>query len=249
MIPAPRTHPSGSYRYLPAIAAYSAGIAAEPGFAIHAVRFNELLALRDSFERIDQMLNSRNLPAHSLAALELRSPEIVGLSDFHRFNDEYLEHLRDRKLITGVDNPIARTNVVPLYDGPAEPAVLTAFLVVPSNDHTAGTDFVVAGAGEMSGDLQAETIVAAGDVTDAGLARKVEAVAREMGSRITALGVGEPTTVNVYTAHQPTVLHDSLRTHLPSVERFGYERWLTRPPVTDIEFEMDCRRVSHWQFA
>ena len=54
-------HPSGGYRYLPAIPAYSAGVAAESGYGIHAIRFRHVLPLAAGFELIDQVLAARGL--------------------------------------------------------------------------------------------------------------------------------------------------------------------------------------------
>ena len=241
-------HPVGGYRYLSAIPAYSAGVAAESGYEIHAERFRELRPLAESFDRIDRLIADRGLSPSSLVALELRSPAVFDLAAFHRFNDEYLALLRERDLITDDDNPIARTNVVPLRDAPTTPGVLTAFLVSSCDGGTGGGDFVVAGSGEMSGDLRPDSIVAPGDITDAGFALKVDRVTEEIAARMAALGVAEPDTVNVYTAHQPAALHELLRAGLPVVERTGYVRWHTRPPVIGVEFEMDCRRVSRWQY-
>jgi hypothetical protein len=242
-------HRSGGYRYLPAISAYSAGVAAEGGYEIDAIRFHQVRPLAAGFDRIDQVLAARGLAPWSLAAVELRSPAVFDLDSFHRFNDEYLALLRDRELIVDGANSVARTNVVPLHDPPATPGVLTAFLVRPHGEgERDGTDFVVAGAGEMANDLQPGSIIAQGDTSDAGLARKVDGVIEEMAVQMAALGVTGPNVVNVYTAHQPRALHERLVTRFPSVGGSGYVRWLTRPPVRDVEFEMDCRRVSRWQY-
>jgi hypothetical protein len=34
---------------------------------------------------------------------------------------------------------------------------------------------------------------------------------------------------------------------LPAVRHCGFARWLARPPVVEVEFEMGLRRVSGWQ--
>jgi hypothetical protein len=53
--------------------------------------------------------------------------------------------------------------------------------------------------------------------------------------------------VNVYTAHEVPGLTDVLVARLPGVAGHGFRRWIARPPVTELEFEMDIRRVTAWQ--
>lgn len=97
--------------------------------------------------------------------------------------------------------------------------------------------------------LRSPNAIAQGDVSDGGLARKVDRVTEEVAARTAALGVTRPDVVNVYTAHQPATLHERLVARFPPTGGSGYVRWLARPPVRDLEFEMDCRRVSRWQYV
>ncbi len=58
----------------------------------------------------------------------------------------------------------------------------------------------------------------------------------------------DPNIINVYTAHEIRGLTGRIEKHLPAVVRHGYVHWAANPPVTDIEFEMDCRHLSAWEF-
>jgi hypothetical protein len=241
-------HPSGSYRFLPAISAYSAGVAPTTGYDIAAWRFLDSPSLAEGFERIDREIARRRLTPAALVGLELRSPAAFDFESFAKFNDEYRQLLTDRSLLIGEINPIARTNVIPLRDGPAEPAIMTAFIMQPS-ERAGGIDFIVAGAGEIEGDLEPENIVARGDLSPVGLAAKVDCVLSQMIARLVALGAGidSPTTINVYTAHDVEHLSTVIASHLPATARNGFVRWMARPPVNEIEFEMDCRRFTTWR--
>jgi len=241
-------HVSGSYRFLPAISAYSAGVAATSGYDIAAWRFLDSPSLVEGFERIDREIARRRLAPAALVGLELRSPAAFDFESFAKFNDEYRQLLTARSLLIGEVNPIARTNVIPLRDGPAEPAITTAFIVQHS-EGAGGVDFIVAGAGEIEGDLRPENIVARGDLSPAGLAAKVDCVLSQMTARLVALGAGtdSPTTINVYTAHNVEHLSTVIVSHLPAAARNGFVRWMARPPVKEIEFEMDCRRFTTWR--
>ncbi len=240
-------HSTGAYRYLPAIFPYSSGVAAEPGYEIVGLRLQEPPPVVEGFTRLDRELDARGLASTSLVGIELRSPAPFTFGGFDEFNQLYRNLLEERGLIEGDVNPIARTNVVPVHEPPVQPVLFSAFFV-QSESGLGGIDFVIAGSGEVSGALDPDNIVARGDVSPGGLALKVAAVLDEMRARITSLGhtTDEPTLTNVYTAHDIAGLPDSLFEGLPATGRWGYAYWLTRPPVVEVEFEMDCRKVSSW---
>ena len=241
-------HSSGSYRFLPAISAYSAGVAAADGFEIAALRFLDSPTLHQGFERLDREIARRGLTPSALVGLALRSPQAFNFESFATFNEEYHALLAERSLIIDDINPIARTNVVPINNPPVQPAIFSAFILRPSAG-SGGEDFVVAGAGEVNGDLQPGNIVSRGDVSAAGLTAKADFVLNEMNARLKALGATSksPTTVNVYTAHDIEHMSSLIASQLPAVENHGFVRWLTRPPISEIEFEMDCQRYSTWR--
>lgn len=240
-------HPNGSYRFYPAISAYSAGFAASAGYEITALRLQNCTSLVDGFTRIDAEIARRGLSAASLAGLHLRSPGAFTFEEFANFNSQYSNLLSDRSLVLVGTNPVSRTNVIPLQNGPLNPVVEMAFIVHQSRGQ-GGIDFVIAGAGELAGELGPESIVAKGDVSIQGLNLKVDCVLDIMCERLSTLGLSNisPTKINVYTAHKILDLAEKITEKLPSVTEYGYTNWLTKPPVVDIEFEMDCSRYSNW---
>lgn len=241
-------HGTGTYRYIPAIGPYSSGVAAENGFRIVALTFAEASPVEAGFRRLDAELRVRGLPATALVGLELLSPHPVDLGAFDTFNQTYMRLLAERGLLEGEVNPIARTNVCPVRNGPANPVVHTAFVVQPVEGE-GGSDFVVAGCGELIGGLTQANIVAVGDLSQDGLWKKSNAVLDAVVARIEALGATgqDPNIVNVYTAHEVGGLSQLVTTRLPGAARFGFVHKYARPPVTDVEFEMDCRHVSRWE--
>ena len=243
----PVLHPNGSFSFLPAITAYSAGFAASDGYEITTFRLLDCPTLAIGFERIDVEIKRRGLPSSALAGLQLRSPGAFSFEEFTKFNDDYRQLLIKRGLIIDGVNPISRTNVIPIHQEPAVPTIAVAFIVNPAKGR-GGSDFVVAGAGEVNGDLGPENIVARGDLSQKGLSLKVDCVLDVMLERLDALGAsGEsPTTVNVYTVHEISGLAGMIEMKLPTISKNGYSTWLTRPPVKEIEFEMDCASFSNW---
>jgi hypothetical protein len=241
-------HRTGTYRYLPAIPPYSSGVAAEPGHEILGLRFETPPAVAEGFARLDRECAERGLGSTALAGFELRSPAPFAFGAFDEFNEVYRALLDERGLLEEGVNPIARTNVVPVRDAPAEPVLLSAFVVREASG-PGGTDFVVAGGGELDGPLDPESIIARGDTSPAGLTRKAAHVVDEMRTRLAGLGMSpsSPTLVDVYTAHEIPGLSELLLDRLPAVRQYGFVRWLTRPPLEEIEFEMDLRRISGWE--
>lgn len=237
-------HPEGNYRFLPGIAPYSCGVVSVPGFEIAHAVFQRPIAYRAGFERIAEHLAAVKRPKAALCGIELRSPVPFSFAGFAAFNGEYAVILKEWGLFVNGINPVARTNVAPVIGPPAEP-VLYGFSYTRPCAGTQPLTFVVAGAGELpEGILAAESIVARGDTSPHGLTTKAEFVMDLMENRLRGLGADWSlvNAIDVYTVH-------SLDTLVPEVvlKRAGPAaihgvRWhYSRPPITEIEYEMDLR--------
>lgn len=236
---------AGGYRYIPAVAQYSGGVAAEPGFRIERARFSTVVPLREGFERIERHLASIGRPNTAFCACELRSPAPFTEQGFREFNAIYIETLRRWGLMSGESNPVARSNVCPELDPPAEPGFHAFCYTVP--DAGAGGSFIVAGSGEApegKGDYR-DNVIARGDVSPAGLRTKARWVLGEMENRLRALGFDWSgcTATQLYTVHDihPFIGDELVRR---GAMRSGITWHFNRPPVQELEYEMDCRGVS-----
>ena len=112
----------------------------------------------------------------------------------------------------------------------------------PSNQPNA--TFVIAGGGELVGSLAVENIIRAGDVSDSAMVEKAQCVIGLMQERLDGLGVDQSglTAIDVYTEHHlKPLLDEVLLQRLPITQRIGVRWFYTRPPVEQIEFEMDMR--------
>jgi hypothetical protein len=238
-------HPTGDYLFLPGIAPYSCGVVAAPGFEIVHVTLHRPLPYRAGFERIEQFLAAAGRPKAALCAIELRSPRPFSFAGFAEFNAAYAAILKSWGLFVDGRNPVARTNVAPEVSPPPEPA-LHGFSYTRPDERGQAPTFVVAGSGELpEGVLAPEFIVARGDTSPAGIRSKASFVLDLMENRLLGLGVGwsAVTDANLYTIH-------SLDRLLPEVilRRMGLNsaHWhYTRPPIEEIEFEMDLRGVRN----
>jgi hypothetical protein len=240
-------HPLSQYRFLPGIEPYSCGVVAEPGWRMERVSLPEWLPWREGFEFVDAFLARRGLPRQALCAMELRSPAPFPMNGFIDFNRGYCDLLKAWGLLVNGQNPVARTNVVPLDAPPAE-VVLHAFTVVRPSPTPHRPTFIVAGAGELrDARLEARGIVRSGDLSAEALREKCDYVLSVMEDRLRGLGVSwnEVTQTNVYTVHPlEESLRDRLRARLGASSRWGITWNVTRPPVIDIEFEMDLHGLT-----
>ena len=236
----------GGYRYVKGVFMYSAGVAAQPGLRLERVRFREVMPLSQGFDRIASVLDAAGRPKTAFAACELRSPEPFTEGGFRSFNEAYVETLRAWGLI-GPDglNPVARSNVCPEIDPPAEPG-FHAFSYTVEDKHAAPS-FVIAGSGEsLEGkDNYRDHTIALGDTSEAGLLQKARYVLGEMERRMRALGFdwSATTAAQVYTVHD---IHSFLADEIArrGAMRAGLTWQFCRPPVVDLEYEMDCRGVA-----
>lgn len=231
----------GGYRYIKGVFQYSGGVAAEPGFAIERIQFAKPLPLLEGFAVAEQHLASIGRPETAFCACELRSPEPFSEQGFIDFNRQYVQTLERWGIYKEGVNPVARTNVCPEYDKPAGPSLHAFSYTVPSDAANGG--FIVAGSGEAreGGATYHERIVRLGDLSPDALREKADFVLAEMERRLTALGFSWSDAVST----QAYTVHDIGAYVAETIARNGAStglswRWC-RPPIVDIEFEMDVR--------
>lgn len=232
---------AGGYRYVPSVFQYSAAIAALDGFAIERARFHRPLPLGEAFAAVEAHLAALGRPTTAFAACELRSPAPFTDQGFTDFNRLYVGTLERWGIFRDGANPVARTNVCPLYDPPAEPVMFAFSYTVPSPG-VARPDFVVAGSGEApegSGPY-AERTIRYGETTPEALRDKLAFVLDEMARRLGALGLGwaDAGQPQLYTVHDVGHLLGPLFGPRGAL-RPGVTWHCARPPVIGLEVEMD----------
>ncbi len=232
------------YRFIPGVFQYSAGVAALPGHRIERVRFQRPVPLGEGFRRIAAFLAAAGRPLAAFCACELRSPAPFTEAGFRAFNEVYVGTLREWGIIGDKGNPVARSNVCPEVEPPAEPSFHAfAFTVL---DGSGLPSFVVAGSGEVpEGKANyRDHIIRPGDLTAEGLRVKAEFVIAAMEDRMAALGFTwrEATAAQAYTVRD---LHPFLAEAIVArgAAPDGLVWHYCRPPVTGLDYEMDCRAI------
>ncbi len=235
------------YHFLPGVAQYSAGVISAPGYRITRVQFGAAVALGEGLRQAARIIEAAGRPPGSLCACELRSPEPFSEEAFAAFNRHYLAELKAIGVVVpGGLNPVARTNVCPARSKPAEPSLHAFCFTEPGG--TDETNFVVSGSAEApeGHNNYRDHIAAYRDVTGTGLHIKARFVVAELTRRMTGLGLGEaaPQVVQVYSVHDVSApIADEVLA--PMGVPHGVTWHHARPPVADLEFEMDCRTVSN----
>ena len=234
----------GGYRYIPAVFQYSGGVAAEAGFEIVRVRFHRPVPLARGFARVEQFIREAGRPLTAFCACELRSPAPFTEEGFRAFNEVYAGTLRKWGVMIDDTNPVARSNVCPEIDPPFEPSFYAFCFTVAAQSPL--PTFVVAGSGEAQegkGNYRDHT-VRFGETSPDAIAEKARYVLGEMERRLSLLGFSwaDTTAAQVYTVHDPHpfLAGDIVRR---GAARAGLTWHYCRPPVRDLEYEMDCRGI------
>jgi len=235
--------PDGGYRYLRGVFQYSGGVAANPGFEIQRARFLRPLPIATAVSAIEAHLEAAGRPMTALCACELRSPAPLGESKFAEFNRGYVSTLERWGIYRQGTNPVARSNVCPEIDPPLAPSFYAFSYTVPAADGSRQT-FVVSGSGEAPEGRgnYVDHIIRRGDCSAEGLREKARWVLGEMERRMSALGFDwdSATGTHLYTIYD---IHPFLAEELVSrgAAPAGLTWHYARPPVVDLDYEMDVR--------
>jgi len=231
----------GGYDFLEGVFPYSQGVIAREGFALERARFARPLPVREGFAAIAAHLAALGRPRTALCAAELRSPRPFTFEGFGDFNRGYVAVLAAWGLVREGLNPVARSNVAPAVDAPAAPCFHAFCFTMACPGAT--RDFVVAGSGEWPvGGRFPEDLVARGVVSAEGLRRKARFVLEVMQARLAGLGArwADASATQVYTVHDFHPLAGEIAARAGPALDWRY----CRPPIEEIEFEMDLRRVT-----
>lgn len=236
--------PNSGYRFMPGVSQYSCGVAALPGFMLERVMFTTPVPLRDGFVRAAEIIKAAGRPLTSFAACELRSPAPFTEQGFRDFNSVYIKTLIEWGVMRDGVNPVARSNVCPKLDPPPEPGFHAFTFAIEAKG--APDSFVIAGSGEAPEGKSnyRDHAIRLGDTSPAGLLEKGKWVLGEMERRMSAFGGtwDRTTAVQLYTIHDVFPFLESELGRRGAL-RPGLTWHFNRPPVADLEYEMDCRRV------
>lgn len=230
-------HSPGGFRFLPLDGAFSAGVAAEPGYEIVRVLAPTYTELGEGFQLVESFLQGSRRPMAALCGMELRIPRPLSRPEWEEFNNAYVaQHERWGLRVNG-RMPAVRTTVAPEFDPPKQPS-LHAFCFTVEADRR-GNTFVISGTPEPSG-------------TTGGLDSYWAAIVDTINDRISALGVTwtDATEVQFYaTRADHAVFASPELSHLNDLARPGMRWFFSRPPIDSLHLEIDVRGLARESWA
>jgi len=234
----------GGYKYIPAVFQYSGGIAALPGYKIERVRFHNAVPMAEGFKRIAEYITDRGRPLTAFCACELRTPAPWDDAGFIAFNKGYVVTLSEWGIFDGTRNPVARSNLCPALDPPNEECFHAFAFTVKAND--AAPSFINAGGAEArpGSEPYAQRTIRHGETSADAMTEKARFVIAEQERRMGLLGFdwSQTTATQVYTIYDiyPFLADQLVRR---GAARAGITLHHHRPPLRDLDYEMDCRGV------
>jgi hypothetical protein len=230
----------------PAVFQYSGGVAAEDGFELERARFLTPVPLAEAFARIEAHLKAIGRPFTAFAHCELRSPGQFTDQGFIDFNKQYVTTLERWGIYKDGVNPVARTNVCPMYHGPATPSMLAFTYTMPVTKKVRRT-FMLSGGGDVrpGSELYKDRIVRYGDTSPEALREKVVFVIEEMERRLETLGFSwaDAVSTQAYTVQNIGHLVGEELAKRGAINA-GLVWNYARPPVIGLEYEMDVRGTA-----
>jgi hypothetical protein len=236
---------AGGYRFIPGGFQFSGGVAATQGYEIKRFRFRSPVPLADGFARIEKTIMGAGRPLTAFCACELRSPGQFTEQGFREFNQSYVVTLGNWGIYDGMVNPVARSNVCPEIEPPTEPSFHAFSFTVPAAAGVAPS-FVISGSAEARA-IEAsyrERIIRFGETSPDALREKADFVMEEITRRLALFGIGwrDTTATQLYTIRDAyPLLADAFVRR--GAAHAGVTWHFTRPPVQNLEFEVDCRSV------
>lgn len=235
----------GGYQFLQGIEPYSSGVISIPGREIIHATLSRPVPWQQGLIDVREYLEQRGRERFCLCGVELRCPEPHPMNGFIEFNRHYRALLQEWGMLVDGENPVARTNVAPVVSPPKE-TLLYGFSYVEPSEYSHPT-FVVAGGGELPHrELSDQHIVRLGETSEAALLDKARCVVDIMRTRLNRLGADEQllSSIRVYCAHPVYhLLENVIIPGIPDAARVGIQWFYARPPIRNIEFEMDLRGV------
>lgn len=237
-------NPEGNYLFAPGGEAFSDGVVSAPGYEIVRVTLKELLPWRQGFDLIDAFLKEQGRPRQALCAVELRCARPFTAEGFSEFNQGYRSLVTDWRILVDGVNPMARTNVAPVVSPPAEASLFGFAFTAPAPGLQRPT-FVAAGAGEITASPDGgSTIVRRGDTSPEAIREKNAAVMQILDQRLVDLEKdwSQVTAVTVYTVFDIyPFIEEDLHSRMGAASLRGLVWHYARPPIVDIDYEMDLR--------
>ena len=215
------------------------------GYEVAHATFHPLPTLEKGYELIAHHLQQIGRPIQALCGMELRIPQPLSPQGFAEFNAPYVQRLADWEYTRRQPQPdradptwhwLCTRLLSPHSTGfptPCPRTIIVRRLSCPGRLKSARS-------------AKGSEIVSQGDVSPQGVSQKAQAVLAILEERLQEFSVvwTDVTAVELYTVHNVyPLLEAEILPRLASGGHHGLRWHYARPPVTEIEYEMDARAV------
>jgi hypothetical protein len=244
--------PEGNFSFYPSSSIYCRGSVADAGYSLAHATFHKPLPLAVAFRAIQSHLVGIGRPMQALCGIELRIAKPLSFDGFGSLSRTYTKLLDTYGIRVGEHATTTRTNVaLERADlAPKAPSVFAFTYTIPGERGGKRKSFIGSGIGELNGSSRKD-IIALGKTTPKAMRQKAEWVMMALNKQLDALGVkwSDVSNTNVYTAHGiDAYVEDAILGTMGPAARYGIHWMFTRPPIEEIEFEVDVRGGSQELF-
>jgi len=237
-----REFAAGNYRFIPAVFQYSSGAAADPGYEVERVRFDRLVPLADGFAQVANYIQAAGRPLTSFCAASCVRPR------------------PSPRTVSGPSTSITSRRSPNGDCSTGRPIRWRAAMSAPRSIRRPSHRFMRSpspGRVKRGAELRhcrrrrgargAAAIPSASCATATqpeGVREKVRFTAGEMEGVSARSGSAGRTRQRCRPTPCTILSRDGRRAGPPRRDAFRPDLALCAPPVIDLEFEMDCRRVT-----
>jgi hypothetical protein len=247
------THrPEGNFSFYASSRIYCTGSVADKGYSMANATFRDPLPLAKGFAAIQKHLQGIGRPMAALAGLQLRMAKPLSFDGFGTLSDQYVKLLDKYGIRVGEKASTTRTNVtIDRADiAPKVPSIYAFTYTVPGARSSGRKSFIGSGNGEVKGNSRKD-IIALGKTNANGMRAKAEYVMGQINAQLSDLGVSwsDVNNTSLYTVRTvDSYIEDAILGAMGPAARYGVHWMFTRPPIDEIEFEIDVRGTSQELF-
>lgn len=245
--------PDGNFDFSPGSGTFCNEVIPHDGYAVAHAVFMRPTPLVAAFSAINKYLAGLGRPMAALCGAELRIAEPLSFAGFGAFNAMYVALLDAYGLRVAPQadatplGTMTRSNLSPGIAAakPEQPSVYAFSYVVPGARPGGRRSFVSSGLGELAG-AGRDSIIRLGDTTPDGMREKARWVMQTLFARIGALGLAiqDISHVNVYCVHSAdSYMRAEVLEPLGAHAGIGAHWHFCRPPIAEVEFEVDLKGV------
>lgn len=247
------THrPEGNFSYLPGSGIYCRGAVADKGYTLAHATLRNPTPLAAGFKAIQQHLDGVGRPMQALCGLELRIAQPLTFDGFGALSADYIKLLNKYNLRDGDNATSTRTNVaIERADlAPKAPSIYGFTYTIPGARSGNRKSFIGSGIGELNGGGRKD-IIQLGKTSPKAMAIKAKWVMDAINVQLERLSVKwtDVSQTTVYTVHTiDAYVEDVILGGMGPAARYGFHWMYTRPPIVELEFEVDVRGASQELF-